>query len=120
MPGIEACTCNGRAARHHYKTGLSVRLFVYGTLLHPRRLAAHSGEPGLRPAPATLRGWRRVRFSGTPFPTLRRDPYASVSGAVIEAGAAALHRIAAYEGSQYRLVRVRVRTGNGVVAAFTW
>ena len=97
-----------------------MRLFLYGTLLDPRVLAAHGGGPGARLAPATLAGWRRVRLRRSAAPTLRRDPGARVSGALLEAGAVAVGRLAAYEGPQYRMVRVRVQTEQGTQPAFAW
>ena len=86
-------------------------LFLYGTLLDPRVLARHSGERRLarRLLPAHLDGHARVKLSGTPFPTLVPRPGARTPGAVLRAGPAALRRLAAYEGAQYRLVPVRAR-----------
>jgi gamma-glutamylcyclotransferase (GGCT)/AIG2-like uncharacterized protein YtfP len=90
-------------------------LFVYGTLLDPAVLARVTGQRGLvrRLRPARLAGWRRVALRGTPYPTLLRDPGAGVDGAVLRVGASAFTRLAAYEGSAYRLVPVRVATARG-------
>ena len=97
-------------------------LFLYGTLLDPRVLARQSGERGLarRLLPARLDGHARVRLRGMPYPTLVPRPGAQTPGAVLRAGPAALQRLAAYEGAQYRLVPVRVETWRGPVRAKAW
>jgi gamma-glutamylcyclotransferase (GGCT)/AIG2-like uncharacterized protein YtfP len=99
-----------------------VILFVYGTLLDPAVLARVSGEPALarRLRPARLAGWRRVTLRGTPYPTLLRDHGAGVDGAVLRAGARALARLAAYEGSAYGLRPVTVATVRGPRRARAW
>ena len=85
-------------------------LFLYGTLLDPRILAAQSGLRGLSRSarPARLAGWARVTLRGTPYPTLFRQAGAETTGAVVRVGPQALRRLAAYEGPSYRLVPVRV------------
>lgn len=97
-------------------------LFLYGTLLDPALLGRVSGVPGLarRMRRARLAGWRRVVLRGTPYPTMVRDPAGAVDGGVLRVGAAALARLAAYEGSAYRLVPVRVQTARGAVRARAW
>jgi len=99
-----------------------LRLFVYGTLLDPRRLDAVAGRPGLgaRLIPAELHGWRRVAMRGGAFPTLRRSPRDSVAGAIVEVDAMAFRRLRSYEGPAYRLTRVAARTAQGETAAFAW
>jgi gamma-glutamylcyclotransferase (GGCT)/AIG2-like uncharacterized protein YtfP len=99
-----------------------MRLFIYGTLLHPLTLAEQSGDPSLpvRCVVAGLRGWRRVALPGVPWPTLRRERGAVVDGAVVDVSAAAAARLAAYEGETYRLTPVVVSTANGKTAARTW
>ena len=97
-------------------------LFLYGTLLDPRVLARQSGERGLarRLRPARLEGYARAGLRGTRYPTLVRRPGAETPGAVLRAGPAALRRLAAYEGPQYRLVPVRVETPRGPARARAW
>jgi len=87
-----------------------MRLFLYGTLLDPRILASRSGDPALpqRCRHAVLRGWRRVTLARTRLPTLRHCANATTAGKVVVAGAAALRRLAAYEGAEYRLRRLLV------------
>ncbi len=97
-------------------------LFLYGTLLDPRVLARQSGERDLARwlRPARLEGHARTGLRGTHYPTLVRRPGAETAGAVLRAGPAALRRLAAYEGPQYRLVPVRVETRRGPVRARAW
>ena len=95
-----------------------MRLFLYGTLLRPSLIARFAGRR-VAMTPAALRGWRRVRLRGTAFPTLRRAP-GQVAGAVMDADAATLHRLAAYEGVRYRLQSVIVRTVRGPLPAHAW
>jgi gamma-glutamylcyclotransferase (GGCT)/AIG2-like uncharacterized protein YtfP len=97
-------------------------LFLYGTLLRPAVLDRMAGQPGLarRLRPARLEGWTRVALRGTPYPTLLRAPGTATEGALLRCGAAALARLAAYEGASYRLVPVRVTTRRGPRRARAW
>jgi gamma-glutamylcyclotransferase (GGCT)/AIG2-like uncharacterized protein YtfP len=95
-----------------------MRLFLYGTLLRPAVLARFAGRP-VATRPAALRGWRRTHLGGTGYPTLRRAP-GQVEGAVMDADAATLRRLMAYEGVRYRLERVTVRTARGPELAHVW
>jgi gamma-glutamylcyclotransferase (GGCT)/AIG2-like uncharacterized protein YtfP len=99
-----------------------MRLFLYGTLLNARTLASRGGQAGVAPrfVPASLAGWQRVALRNSRYPTLRRRRACIVRGALVVAPARALARLAAYEGSDYRLTRVVVRTTNGKTAAHTW
>ena len=99
-----------------------MRVFLYGTLLHPDTLAARSGDPCLpaRCRPAMLKGWRRVGLAGTPYPTLRSAHGASTKGIVVDLAPAALRRLTAYEGPAYRLTRLVVLTEQGNTAAHAW
>jgi len=96
-------------------------LFLYGTLLDAAALAASSGDKRLpwRGIPAVLEGAARVTFRGTPYPTLIRAP-GSVHGLLVRPTAAALRRLAAYEGPTYRLVPVTVVTRHGPRRALAW
>ncbi len=97
-------------------------LFLYGSLLDPRVLARQSGEPRLawRLRPATLPGHARRPLRGTPYPTLVRQAGAITDGALLRPGPAALRRLAAYEGAEYRLTPVRPLTARGPVRAHAW
>ncbi len=99
-----------------------MRLFLYGTLLDRRRLAMRSGDPSLpdRLRPATLTGYQRVSLPGGQWPTLVRAPGGRVPGAVVDASAAAVARLSAWETPLYRLVPVVVATATGKTAARTW
>ena len=101
---------------------MTAPLFLYGTLLRPAVLERMAGQPGLarRLRPARLEGWARVALRGTPYPTLVRAPAAVTEGALLRCGAAALARLAAYEGASYRLVPVRVTTRRGPRWARAW
>lgn len=98
-----------------------MRLFLYGTLLDPGRLAHLGGDPGLpaRLRPAVLRGFRRVAGTGG-YPTLVPDRAGRVEGAVLGVSAAALRRLHAYEGPRYRLTPVRAETEAGKLPACAW
>jgi gamma-glutamylcyclotransferase (GGCT)/AIG2-like uncharacterized protein YtfP len=99
-----------------------MRLFLYGTLLDADTLASRGGHADLAAhlVPATLSGWRRVGLRGGRYPTLQRDRVGTVRGAVLIAPARVRLRLAAWEGSNYRLTRVVVDTPNGKTAAHTW
>jgi hypothetical protein len=87
-----------------------MRLFLYGTLLDPTTLARRSGDPALplRCQPAVLRGWCRTTVARTPWLTLRQCNGGRVMGNIVNAGAAAVQRLTAYEGPEYRLRTVIV------------
>ena len=95
-----------------------MRLFLYGTLLDPARMARCTGRE-VAMAPAMLRGWKRVAMRGGRYPTLVRAR-AAVRGAVAVVDAAALRRLSAYEGPLYYLRRVAVRTARGNTVAGVW
>jgi gamma-glutamylcyclotransferase (GGCT)/AIG2-like uncharacterized protein YtfP len=97
-----------------------VRVFLYGTLLDPRVLAARAGRRGLRGVPATLPGWKRVALRGQPYPTLVRARRHSVRGLVVTLAGAPLRNLQAYEGAAYRLRPVRLRLPRGCLAALAW
>ncbi len=97
-------------------------LFLYGSLLDPKVLARQSGERRLarRLRPAVLADHARRPLRGTPYPTLIRQPGAVTAGALLRPSPAALHRLAAYEGAEYRLTPVRPLTPRGPVRAHAW
>jgi gamma-glutamylcyclotransferase (GGCT)/AIG2-like uncharacterized protein YtfP len=99
-----------------------LRLFLYGTLLDDATLARHAGDARLpaKAVPATLMHWRRVALRGSHYPTLHPCRSAKVAGALVAAPASAMRRLAAYEGSAYRLTRVVVQTATGKTAARAW
>jgi gamma-glutamylcyclotransferase (GGCT)/AIG2-like uncharacterized protein YtfP len=99
-----------------------MRLFLYGTLLNPTMLAQRSGDAAApaRCIAATLHGWQRVALPNGRWPSLRRQRGGQVFGAVVDVNAAAVRRLAAYEGEGYRLVPVVVATASGNTAAQAW
>jgi gamma-glutamylcyclotransferase (GGCT)/AIG2-like uncharacterized protein YtfP len=103
-------------------SGPGLPVFVYGSLLDPEVLARRSGRRGLmrRAVPAVLPGWRRVALRGTPFPTLVRARRHRVHGLLLRLTGAPLRRLAAYEGSAYRLRRLSVLTIRGRRRALAW
>lgn len=84
-------------------------VFLYGTLLEPRRLRRHGGDL-CRLRPAVLPGHARVALRGTPWPSLVPRPGAVVRGALLRPGAA-LAGLRAWEGGAYRLSPVLVAVG---------
>ena len=84
-----------------------MRLFLYGTLNNPDRLAAFAGRP-IPVIPAALPGWRRVALLDSRYPTLRRAR-CSEDGVVATVDRATLARLTAREGPSYRLTPVAVR-----------
>ena len=87
-------------------------LFVFGTLLDPVTRGRVLGRP-LRVSetvPALLEGCERVQGRGRHYPVLIRDPGGIVDGLLlIKLSARERARLKTYEGSEYRLARVRVR-----------
>ncbi len=95
-----------------------MRLFLYGTLLEPARMARCTGRP-VALTPATLRGWRRVAMRGGRYPTLVRAR-GTVHGAVGTVDAAALRRLSAYEGPLYGFRHLAVRAAGRNTVAGVW
>ncbi len=96
----------------------TLRLFLYGTLLDPGRMARFAGRP-VALAPAMLRGWKRVAMPGGRYPTLVRAR-AGTAGAVATVDAAALRRLSAYEGPLYAFRRLAVRSRGRNTVAGVW
>lgn len=87
-------------------------LFVFGTLLDSRIRSRVLGRPE-RPreaTPALLSGCERVWARGRRYPVLIRDPDSAVDGLLMtRLSARDRARLGVYEGTEYRLARVRVR-----------
>jgi Gamma-glutamyl cyclotransferase, AIG2-like len=87
-------------------------LFIFGTLLDPVTRGRVLGRP-LRETdaiPALLAGCERVYARGHEYPVLVRAPEGIVDGLLIpRLTAREKARLRIYEGSGYRLARVRVR-----------
>lgn len=93
-------------------------LFLYGTLLDPAVLARFGGRPRTA-RPGWAAGWRRVRFRGTPYPTLLAGP-GRVQGLLLRPAPAVFARLLAYEGPCYRLHPLRVMARRGPLWARAW
>ena len=92
-----------------------MRLFFYGTLLDGDVQAAVLGRPlaDRDLMPAVLRHFRRVYIAGRCYPMVVPHRGGLVEGAVAERlSPDDLARIAAYEGSDYRLERHQVFAGD--------
>jgi len=95
-----------------------LRLFLYGTLNDPDRLATFARRPVPLRA-ATLPGWRRVALLDGRYPTLHRAR-SSLEGALATVNRPTLARLKAYEGPLYRLTPVVVWVGRRRVTARAW
>jgi gamma-glutamylcyclotransferase (GGCT)/AIG2-like uncharacterized protein YtfP len=92
---------------------VSVSVFAYGTLMCADILAAAGG--GHPPAePATLADFSRHPVAGEDYPGIRRHPGEQVSGLLYRGvDSAALARLDAFEGPQYRRETVTVKLADG-------
>ena len=78
--------------------------FFYGTLLDRGLLARVIGRPvpEARIEGATLKGYRRLRMAGTPYPMLARERGTRVDGILVRGlDQTAARRLADYEGARY-------------------
>ncbi|WP_458097697.1 gamma-glutamylcyclotransferase family protein [Roseomonas sp. WA12] len=85
-------------------------------------LARRSGDARLPRTmrPASLKGFGRVVFRGTPYPSLLPSPGQCVDGALIRPAPHAMAALRRYEGACYRLIPVRALTPRGPVRARAW
>jgi hypothetical protein len=96
-------------------------LFVYGTLCDAEIFGAVTGRPfaSFSVRPYRLAGFRAARSPSTPFPLLMSAGGASVSGLLIgRLDRTSLARLKYYEGSGYRLTRLRRLPEGRWVTAF--
>ncbi len=94
-----------------------MRFFVYGTLLDYDVTALVLGRrlPPQAFTPATLPGHRRWRVQGGSFPIAIPDRKGEVKGCIMGGlSARDVARLAAYEGSGYRVESLNVRTAGGL------
>lgn len=87
-------------------------LFVYGTLQDPQVQARVFGRI-VQGQPDTLGGYRKsqITINGNVYPIAVEDASSVIAGWVLEVTAAELVAIDAYEGNDYRRVRVHLRSG---------
>jgi hypothetical protein len=93
-----------------------VRYFFYGTLIDPQVLHAvlRHPVPASRRRNATLPGYRRVFRRNADYPILVPDPAGIVDGIIVNGLTVAdTTRLAAYEGPEYLLACLPVRTAGG-------
>jgi hypothetical protein len=89
-----------------------MRFFFYGTLLDRDVTALVLGRrlPPAAFAPAALPGHARRRVKGASYPIAVRDPRSEVVGAIVDGlSARDVARLAAFEGSRYRIALLKVR-----------
>ena len=94
-----------------------MRFFFYGTLLDRDVTALVLGRrlPASSFVPAMLPGWSRWRVQGGSYPISLPDRKGSVAGAVVGGlSARDVARLAAYEGTGYRISSLKVRFGGGL------
>ncbi len=98
-----------------------INLFLYGTLLDNRLRAAIIGRAWPDCIPATLRGFRRERVAGTRYPTLRPHSQGRVDGLLMtHVDPKTRARLAAYEGTAYRLKSCLVFASGMSINAYSY
>jgi len=96
-----------------------MRFFFYGTLLDRDVTALVLGRrlPPSAFVPATLPGYARWRVKGGSYPIAVPDRRREVPGAVVTGlSARDVARLAAYEGTGYRIARRQVKIDGSLVA----
>jgi len=97
-----------------------MRLFFFGTLMDDEVRRAVVGR-AIAVAPAWASGFRRVFVAGRDYPMLLRRAGGRVDGVLTGAlETAAIRRLDAYEGREYRLGPIRAECGGELVAAFAY
>ena len=94
-----------------------MRFFVYGTLLDPDVTALVLGRrlPPQAFVPATLPGYSRWRVQGGSYPVAIPDRKREVAGCIMGGlSTRDVARLAAYEGSGYRVASVKVKVAGGL------
>ncbi len=93
-----------------------VRLFFFGTLMDPEVRAIVMGRqmPDDAVEPAVVQGFRRVFVAGRHYPMLLAHASGWVDGTLVSGlDAETVHRLQVYEGWEYSLSPLRVRTASG-------
>ena len=88
------------------------RLFVYGTLQDPAVQTRVFGRT-TEGVPDRLAGYRKaeIAIDGSTYPIAQLDRASSIDGRILEVTPDELVAIDQYEGSEYRRLRVRLRSG---------
>jgi hypothetical protein len=100
-----------------------MRFFFYGTLLDRDVAALVLGRrlPPQSFLPASLPGYSRWRVQGGSYPISIPDPKGEVSGAIVGGlSARDVDRLAAFEGSGYRVASLKVRVAGGLTRVFVF
>ncbi|MSP74736.1 MAG: gamma-glutamylcyclotransferase [Rhodospirillaceae bacterium] len=95
-----------------------MRFFFYGTLLDRDVTTLVLGRrlPPVAYVPASLLGHSRFRARGASYPVVVQDPCGEVAGAIVGGlSTRDVGYLAAYEGSGYRIVPLRVRSRGRLV-----
>ena len=97
------------------------RLFFFGTLMDEAVRGLVIGREGTV-SPARVDGFARVAVAGRDYPTLVRRPASRVAGVLTAPlDAEAIRRLCRYEGPEYRLRPIRVRSDEeGPLAALVF
>jgi len=97
-------------------------LFIYGTLLDPavrRFVLGPKAAQAVRPA--VLHGYRRLSVAGKDYPAVERAPMSRTAGGILPPpGPVALARLDAFEGTEYRRLRVRATVGGRLLTVETY
>lgn len=94
-----------------------MNLFVFGTLMDPEVRELVCGKPLERVEPAVVQGFRRVFVAGRHYPMLLPRASGWVDGTLLwGVDPESLHRLQVYEGWEYTLRPVQVRTASGSAA----
>jgi hypothetical protein len=96
-----------------------MRFFFYGTLMDEDVRRAVLGVRSLAPAErATLEGWRRVKMAGVSYPMIVRARNHRVEGILMHGvDGRARDLLQRYEGDEYTIMNVEVRTADSVLTA---
>ncbi len=93
-----------------------MNLFFYGTLMDPEVREIVCGRPLDTVEPAMAQGFRRVHVAGRHYPMLLSHASGWVDGLLVtRVEPEAVHRLQVYEGWEYALHPIRVRTHSGAV-----
>lgn len=94
--------------------GAPVNLFFYGTLMDAEVREIVCGQPLDSVEPALVQGFRRVFVAGRHYPMLLPHASGWVEGTLVTGlDAETVHRLQVYEGWEYDLHPVKVRTHAG-------
>lgn len=96
-----------------------MRFFFYGTLMDEDVRRAVLGVRALAPLEsATLEGWRRVKMAGVSYPMIVRARNHKVDGILMHGIDRRAHELLQeYEGAEYAMIGVEVRTADARISA---